>query len=44
MFYGPINPFIALKVDKIAASVDIAALAPFESLNCFPALIALQGM
>jgi len=38
---GPINPIIALLIEIIAASVDIAADAPFESLNYFPALIAL---
>jgi len=29
---------------KIATSVEIAALAPLESLNYFPALIALKGI
>jgi hypothetical protein len=30
---GPINPFIALLIHLMAASVDIAAEAPFESDN-----------
>jgi len=38
---GPINPIIARFMLKTATSVDIAALAPFESLSYFPALIAL---
>lgn len=37
---GPTNPFIALLIDRIAASVLIAAEAPLESLSYFPALIA----
>lgn len=41
---GPINPFIALFMLIMAASVLIAALAPLESDNYFPALIALKGM
>ena len=44
MSLGPINPLIALFMHIIAASVEIAADAPFESLSCFPALIALQGI
>ncbi len=42
--FGPIKPFIALFMHKIAASVLIAAEAPFESLNYLPALIALNGI
>jgi hypothetical protein len=38
------KPFIALYIEIIAASVDKAAEAPFESLNYFPALIALNGI
>lgn len=38
---GPTNPAIALFILIIAASVEIAAEAPLESLNYFPALIAL---
>ena len=38
---GPRKPFIALLIQRIAASVVIAAEAPFESDNYFPALIAL---
>ncbi len=44
MSFGPTNPLIALLMHIIAASVVIAADAPFESLNCFPALIALHGI
>jgi len=44
MSLGPTNPLIALLMHIIAAYVEIAAEAPFESLNCFPALIALQGI
>ena len=40
---GPTNPLMALLMHIIAASVEIAADAPLESLSCFPALIALQG-
>jgi hypothetical protein len=35
---------MALLIHIIAAYVEIAAEAPLESLNCLPALIALQGM
>ena len=42
--FGPTKPFIALFMLKIAASVEIAALAPLESESYFPALIALKGM
>jgi len=41
---GPINPSMALFMHKMAASVLMAALAPFESLNYFPALMALHGI
>lgn len=44
MSFGPTNPLIALFMHMMAASVVIAADAPLESLSCFPALIALQGM
>lgn len=42
--FGPMNPFIALLMHIIAASVLIAAEAPFESDSYFPALIALNGI
>ena len=41
---GPMNPLIDLRTDMIATSVEIAALAPFESESCFPARIARNGM
>jgi hypothetical protein len=41
---GPINPYIALFMLIIAASVDKAAEAPLLSLNYLPALIALKGI
>ena len=44
MSLGPTKPLIALLMHIIAASVVIAAEAPFESLSCLPALIALQGI
>ncbi len=42
--FGPTNPLMALLMHMIAASVVMAAEAPFESLSCFPALMALHGM
>lgn len=42
--FGPMNPYIALFMHIIAASVEIAAEAPLESDNYFPALIALNGI
>lgn len=42
--FGPTNPYIDLFMHIIAASVEIAADAPFESDNYFPALIALNGI
>ena len=44
MSLGPMNPYMALLMQMIAASVDRAAEAPLESLNYLPALIALKGM
>lgn len=44
MSLGPTKPCIALFIHNKAASVEIAAELPFESLNYFPALIALKGM
>ncbi len=44
MSFGPTNPLMALLMHMMAASVVMAADAPFESLSCFPALIALNGM
>ena len=41
---GPRKPFIALLIHRIATSVVMAAEAPFESDNYFPALIARNGM
>jgi hypothetical protein len=41
---GPTNPFIDLFILIIAASVEMAALAPLESESYFPALIALKGI
>jgi hypothetical protein len=41
---GPMNPFIALLMQRRAASVEIAAEAPLESESYFPALIALKGI
>lgn len=42
--FGPTNPYIDLFIHMIAASEEIAADAPFESDNYFPALIALNGI
>lgn len=44
MSLGPTNPLMALLIHMMAASVVMAAEAPLESLSCFPALMALQGM
>ena len=44
MSFGPTNPSIALFMHSIAASVEIAAEAPLESLSYLPALIALKGI
>ena len=44
MSFGPIKPSIALFILNIAASVEIAAEAPFESLSYLPARIALKGI
>lgn len=44
MSLGPMNPLMARLMHIMAASVEIAAEAPLESLSCLPALIALHGM
>jgi hypothetical protein len=42
--FGPTKPFIALLIQRMAASVLMAADAPLESESYFPALIALNGI
>jgi hypothetical protein len=42
--FGPTKPYMDLFMHIIAASVEIAADAPLESDNYFPALIALNGI
>lgn len=44
MSLGPTNPLNDLLMHMMAASVEKAADAPFESLSCSPALMALQGI
>ncbi len=43
MSRGPRNPRIDRCIASTAASVEIAALAPFESESCLPARIARHG-
>jgi hypothetical protein len=44
MSLGPMNPFMALLIQRRAASVEMAAEAPLESESYFPALMALNGI
>ena len=44
MSRGPMNPRMDRCMHRMANSVLMAALAPFESLSCLPARIARHGI